>query len=387
MLPKVRLTPLVLGIALVIAPWSTVARGAEAAPIAKVLQPFVDEGTLAGAVTLVAAVDRELSVDAVGFADLDKKQPMPKNALFWIASMTKSFTGAAVMILVDEGKVNLDDPVEKYLPEFKGIMVVAERETDRVVLKKPAKPVTVRNVLNHTSGLAHFSPLETPTLDRWPLEARVRSYPISPLMFEPETKYAYSNQGINTAGRIVEVVSGRSFEKFLDERLCRPLGMTDTTFWPNDEQMQRLAQSYKLDESGKLQRTQIHYLSYPLTDPARGSMPGGGLFSTAHDVGLFCRMVLNRGELGGKKILSPEAVKEMTSLQTGDLPTGYGLGWAVDKAPGKGFGHGGAFATNMRIDPERGLVMVFMVQYAGGQSDSWKKILPAFQQAAAEAGK
>jgi CubicO group peptidase (beta-lactamase class C family) len=206
-------------------------------------------------------------------------------------------------------------------------------------------------------------------------------------MFEPETKYAYSNQGINTAGRIVEAVSGRSFEDFLDERLFKPLGMKDTTFWPNAEQVARLAKSYKLNDKSKLEAMPIQYLSYPLTDPARGSMPGGGLFSTAHDVGLFCRMVLNRGEFGGKKLLSPEAVKEMTSLQTGDLPIGYGLGWSVDKVPGKTFGHGGAYATNMRIDPERGLVTVFMVQYAGKQTDDWKKIQPAFKQAVDEIGK
>src|SRR5262249_20987255 len=161
---------------------------------------------------------------------VDAKQPMTKDSLFWIASMSKPVTGVAVMILVDEGKVNLDDPVEKYLPEFKGIMVVAERETDKLVLKKPAKPLAVPHILHHTSGPAHLAPLETPTRDRWPLEARVRSYPMSPLMFEPETKYAYSNQGINTAGRIVEVVSGRSFEDFLNERLFQPLGMKDTTF-------------------------------------------------------------------------------------------------------------------------------------------------------------
>lgn len=361
--------------------------GKEPQQISPQLQPFVDDGVLAGAVTLVATVDKELSMETVGYSDLDAKQPMRKDAMFWIASMSKPITGAALMMLVDEGKVKLDDPVEKYLPEFKGIMVVAERGSDRLVLEKPKRPVTVRNILNHCSGLAHFSPLETPTLDRWPLEARVRSYPLSPLMTEPDAKYAYSNQGINTAGRIVEVVSGRSFEEFLDQRLFKPLGMNDTTFWPNEEQLTRLAKTYKLNDASKLESMPIAYLSYPLNDKSRGAMPGGGLFSTAHDVGLFGRMVLNQGEFGGKRFLSPESVKEMTSRQTGDLPNSYGLGWAVDVAPGVGFGHGGAYATNLRVDPSKGLVMVFMVQYAGKQTDIWKTVQPAFKQAAEKLGK
>jgi CubicO group peptidase (beta-lactamase class C family) len=351
--------------------------------IGPTLQPFVEENTLPGAVTLVADVDRELSLETVGYADVAAKKPMPQDAMFWIASMTKPITGAAVMMLVDEGKVQLDDPVEKYLPEFQGIMVVAERTPDKLVLKKPTKPVTVRNILNHTSGLAHFSPLERPKLDWWPLEVRVRTYPLSPLEFEPESKYAYSNQGINTAGRIVEVVSGKSFEAFLDERLFQPLGMKDTTFFPSEAQTARIAKSYQLKDSGPPSEVEIQYLTYPLTDKQRTSMPGGGLFSTAHDVGLFGRMVLAGGEFGGKRYLSEAAVKEMTSLQTGDLPTAYGLGWSVDRNS-KTFSHGGAYGTNLRVDPERGLVTVFMVQYAGGKNEAWRKVLPAFLKAAQE---
>jgi len=354
--------------------------------VAERLQPFVDAGTLAGAVTLVATKDKTLSLEAVGYADIAAGRPMPTDAVFWIASMSKAYTAAAVMMLVDEGKVSLDDPVEKFLPEFKGQMYVAERDAEHVLLKKPKHPITVRNVLCHTAGLPHFSPIETPTLDRFPLADRVRSYAVEHLLFEPDTRYQYSNEGINTAGRIVEVVSGMSFKDFLDERLIEPAGMHDTTFWPNDEQMKRLATSYRTDDAGtKLEPLEITYLSYPLTDRHRGAMPGGGLFATAADVAKFCRILLNGGTLDGRRYLSEASVKEMSTAQTGDLPTSYGLGLAVDKAPGTGFGHGGAYGTNMRIDPKRGIVTVYMVQYAGKPTDTWKKVQPAFNAAVDEA--
>jgi CubicO group peptidase (beta-lactamase class C family) len=253
-------------------------------------------------------------------------------------------------------------------------------------LKKPKHPITVRNVLSHTSGLPFKTPIETPTLDILPLSARVRSYAMSPLEFEPDSKYQYSNAGINTAGRIIEVVSGQSYASFLDERLFKPLGMKDTTFWPNAEQIGRLATSYKVGADGKtLEATTVSQLLYPLDGPGREPMPAGGLFATAEDVGIFCRMVLNGGELNGRRYLSENAVKQMTSIQTGDLPNGYGLGWSVAQPPQHNYGHGGAYATNMRIEPDRNLITVFMVQYAGGKSERWKEVHPAFSKAAADA--
>ena len=158
--------------------------------IAAALQPFVDNHTLAGAVTLVASPDRVLSLEAVGYMDIAAKKPMRTDALFWIASQSKAMTATALMMLVDEGKVNVDDPVEKYLPEFKGQWVKAEQDPDHLLLKRPAHPITVKNVLSHTSGLPFSSPLETPTLDLLPLAARVRSYAMLPLEFEPDSKYA-----------------------------------------------------------------------------------------------------------------------------------------------------------------------------------------------------
>ena len=247
---------------------------------------------------------------------------MRTDALFWIASQSKPMTATALMMLVDEGKVNVDDPVEKYLPEFKGQWVKAEQDTEHVLLKKPAHPITVKNVLSHTSGLPFSSPLEQPTLDLLPLAARVRSYAMLPLEFEPDSKYQYSNAGINTAGRIIEVVSGMPYAQFLDQRLFQPLGMKDTTFWPNPEQVRRLAKSYKPNAAKTdLEETTITQLRYPLTDRTREPMPAGGLFSTAADVARFCQMILNGGVLNGKRYLSEAAVKQMTSRQTPEALT------------------------------------------------------------------
>lgn len=330
---------------------------------AAALKPFVESHSLAGAVTVVADKDKVLSLETVGFADIAAKRAMATDSVFWIASQSKPITGAGLMILVDEGKVKIDDPVEKFLPEFKDLWLTVEQDKDRLVLKK-TPPITVQQVLAHTSGMPFKSMMEQPTLDGLPLRDAVRSYVLTPLQFEPDTKYQYSNAGINTAGRIIEVVSGMSYEAFMDQRLFEPLGMKDTTFWPNDEQLKRLAKPYKpnADKTG-LEETTISQLRYPLSDRTRYPMPAGGLFSTAGDVTRFCQMVLNRGTFGGKRILSEGAVAQMTSRQTpAALKESYGLGWTVGPTS---FGHGGALSTNMTIDTERGLITVFLVQHAG----------------------
>ena len=350
--------------------------------ISAVLQRFVDTGALAGAVTLVADRDQVLSLDAVGVADIAARRKMKTDAMFWIASQSKSITCTALMMLVDEGKVRVDDPVETYLPEFKDQWLAVEQVKEHILLRKPKHPITVGNVLSHTSGLPFCSAVETPTLDRLPLRTAVRSYAMTPLQFEPDTKYQYSNAGTNTAGCIVEVVSGMAYEEFLDQRLFTPLGMKDTTFWPSAAQIKRIATSYKPteDKTGMVPIT-IGQLTYPLNDRSRKAMPAGGLFSTAADVARFCQMVLNGGVYEGRRYLSAAAVREMTRKQTADaVPDGYGFGWGTD---GVTFGHGGAFATNMTIDPKRGLVMVFLVQHAGFPGNGHESFA-AFKAAAEE---
>jgi CubicO group peptidase (beta-lactamase class C family) len=336
---------------------------APAKSIAAALQPFVDNHSLAGAVALVADKDKVLSITTVGYADIAAQTLMGADTLFWIASQSKPITAALLMMLVDDGKLMLDDPVEKYLPEFKDVMV----ETPKKELKKPSHPITIREILSHTSGLRFQSEQEKPTLDVISLREAALSYTKMPLSSDPGTKWEYSNAGINTAGRIIEVVSGMPFEDFLAKRLTKPLGMKDTTFWPDEEQLKRLAKSYRPTKDKKgLEETTIGFLKYPLSDRKRQPVPGGGLFSTATDLAHFCQMVLGGGVYEGKRYLSEKSVKEMTSKQTGNLKADYGLGWATGSAD---FGHGGAFSTNMTIDPRRGLIYVWMVQHAGFPGD------------------
>lgn len=329
--------------------------------LAPVLQPFVESNSLAGAVVLVANKDKILALEAVGYADVEAKTPMTIDSVFWIASQSKPITAAALMLLVDEGKVKIEDPVEKYIPEFKNIKFKGE---------SPKSPITIRQILSHTSGLPFSTPEESPTLDKLTIKESVASYVKNGLKSEPGTAYAYSNAGINTGGRIIEVVSGVPYEDFLDKRMFGPLGMKDTTFWPSEEQVKRLAKVYKptADKKG-LELTKIGQLQYPLTDRKRQPMPGGGLFSTATDVAKFCQMLLNNGKVGDKQLLSEASVKALTTKQTPDsLKDNYGLGFSV----GGNYGHGGALSTNMNVDPKRGLITVWLVQHAGFPGDGGK---------------
>jgi hexosaminidase len=360
----------------------------EGDPIALYLQPLVDNHTIAGAVTLVADKNGTVYRKAAGYRDLGAKAAMPENALFWIASVSKPLTAIALMMLVDEGKVSLNDPVEKYLPEFKGQMVketVTSGGQTTTKLVPANHPILVREILSHTSGLPFSSAAQPGALDLLPLKEQVRSFAAEPLLFQPDTDYRYSNEGLDTAARIIEVVSGEPYERFMQERLFDPLGMKDTTFWPNEEQIARLAQSYKLDAQSKdLMKVPVSQLTYPLNDHVhRFPMPAGGLFSTTDDMGKFCRMTLNGGELDGKRYISASSLHAMTSVENRGLgKTEYGFGWAIAK---DGFGHGGAYKNDIDIDTATGRVLVFMVQQDGpwGTKDG-DAMLPRLKQLANE---
>lgn len=341
------------------------ARAAEQGPLAAGVQPYVERQELAGAVMAIATKEKVLDVEAAGFADVAAKKPMQTDSVFWIASQSKPITCIAVMMLVEEGKIDLDAPVERYLPEFQGQMVVAEKDDAHVLLKKPARPPAVRDLLSHTSGLPFRSAIEVPTLDRLPLADRVRSYAMTPLEYEPGTKFGYSNAGINTAARIIEVVAGMPFEDFLDERLFQPLGMKDTTFWPNEEQVARLAKAYAPGPNGMgLVEVTIDQLHYPLTDrAARYPMPGGGLFSTAADLARLYQMLARGGELDGRRYLSQAAVEKMTDKRTPEgVKDFYGFGFQASTGQ---YGHGGAYSTNTYFDRTRNVILIWLVQHAG----------------------
>ncbi len=363
------LAPLVLLPALVVAqPAPSVPDPSKLAAIKPAMQKYVDEGDLAGAVTVVGRKEGVVSVEAVGFRDLAAKDPMTKDTLFRIASMTKPITAIGVMILADEGKVNVEEDLAKYLPEFADLALAGG--------KKPARPVKVRDLLTHTSGLAGGYPKEFAEVyakRNFTLAETTKAVAGQPLQFEPGTKWAYCNPGIDTLGRLIEVASGESYEGFLKKRIFDPLGMTDTTFYPTPEQVKRLAVTYA-KKDGMLVAQPFGLIGLP--EKPKHPIPAGGLISCAADLSKLYRMMLHRGELDGKRVLSEKAVAEMTRTQTGDIKTGFvdgmsfGYGWAVVKEP-RGvtgmlspgtFGHGGAFGTQGWIDPKQDLFVVLLIQ-------------------------
>jgi CubicO group peptidase (beta-lactamase class C family) len=358
------------------------------AAIRERMSRFVHDREIAGAVTLTATPDRIVHLDATGKADIATDRPMREDSIFWIASMTKPITATAVLMLQDEGKLSVDDPVETYLPEFARLMT-ADGKRARV---------TIRHLLTHTSGMGEISPTEARGIKN--LAGVIPLYVAKRVAFEPGTKWVYCQSGINTAARIVEVVSGSSFDAFVDQRLFRPLGMKDTTFYLTEEQVPRLATSYRRTKNGELEPAENRIL-YGKAPTSRDRFPAanGGLFSTAPDYARFCRMILNGGEHEGRRYLKPESVKLMTTVQTGDLKTGFtngngwGLGWCVVRepqgvtamlSPGT-FGHGGAYGTQAWIDPEKRRIDILMIQRADFPNSDASGVRRAFQEAAASA--
>jgi CubicO group peptidase (beta-lactamase class C family) len=362
------------------------------------LEAFVKEGSLSGAVAIVYQNNQILSEEVVGYRDLKAKDPMKADSLFWIASMTKPITAMAVMMLQDEGKLRIEDPIAAYLPEFENQMLVQEKSGDRVVLVKPSRPVTIRDLLTHTSGLVANPPLDGDALDVLSLKEAVISYALSPLQFEPGTKWAYCNPGINTLGRLVEVVGGEDYATFLKRRFFEPLGMKDTTFWPTAEQLARLATSYQPASDGTgLEPATIKYLTAPYSRQKRAPLAAGGLFSTAADLLKLYTMLLDGGATGERRYLSAESLALMTSDHTGALRSGFtegmgmGLGFQVVRDPvgvtaklSKGtYGHGGAHGTQGWIDPEKKTIHLLLIQRAGLENGDASPMRLAFQKGAA----
>jgi CubicO group peptidase (beta-lactamase class C family) len=390
---------------LVIAPLAVPAvRGEEPARLADIrgrMQAFVDRGEIAGVVTVVGRRDAVLSLEAAGKFRVDSGEPMPRDALFRIASMTKPITAIGILLLAEAGKLSVDDPVEKHIPAFQGQMLVAAKTADAVTLKKPPRPITLRDLLTHTSGLPGAYPpglADLYTRRQLTLAEAALVCSQRPLDFEPGSKWAYCNAGIDVLGRVIEVASGQPYEEFLRQRIFQPLGMSDTTFYPTREQLRRQVPIYAKKDG------QFVDAGYPLIgDPAGAKfpIPAGGLFSTGPDLARLYRMMLGGGQLDNVRILKPESVAAMTQLHTGDLATGFvpgmgfGLGWAVVRepmgvtamlSPGS-YGHGGAFGTQAWIDPRQDLFMVLLIQRVGGGNADASQMRQELQAAAVAAVK
>ena len=277
------------------------------------LQPYVERKEIAGAVVVILDRDKVLEEDTVGYADIAARRPMSEDALFWIASTSKPFVGTAVMMLVEEGKLSLDAPVSSYLPGFDPQVADKPDDPANTTTHPPAKPVTLRMLLSHTSGMYSSTPADQPSEDALPLAERAKSYSRL-LQFEPGRQFWYGNADINLAAYIVEQVSGMPYEQFLRTRLLDPLGMSDTSFCPSEAQLTGLPTAYTIDTAGTaLEPLQIPFLHYPLSDCAfRYPSPAGGLFSTAHDLGRFMQMLLRGGELAGHRYLTQASIDEMT---------------------------------------------------------------------------
>ena len=361
-------------------------RSQESAPasskaISRALQPLVDSHCLAGAVTLVADKDRVLSQNAVGYADIAAGKPMTADAIFWIASQSKPITATALMMLVDEGKLDLDDPVEKHLPEFHHQWLAVEQDSNHLLLKQPKRPITVRDILSHTSGLPFASAAEQPTLDLLPLrvgvlQLRDDAAPVRAGKQVSVLQRRHQHRGPDYRGQERHAVRG-----FSGNRLFGPLGMNDTTFWPSSEQCPgwrsrtnpartertRGDDRYPAQVPAERPHAPAHARGRPLLD---GPRPGAVLPDDLERRGLRGQTLSlpgRRGRADPKR--TPDPIKE-----------GYGLGWATS---GGSFGHGGAYSTGMSIDRDHGLIYVFMVQHAGFPGNGGTSY-EAFKKAAAE---
>jgi CubicO group peptidase (beta-lactamase class C family) len=334
---------------------------------------------------LVANKDKVLSVETIGFSNFTTKQPMPVDAVFGIASMTKPITATALMMLVDEGKVNVDDPVAKYIPEFADVKIgntIKDGDSEKLELTKPKQVMRVRHLLTMTSGMGNsgadlYRRLESdPEPGHQTVGVWAREWARLPLAAEPGTKFMYIASNWTAAARIVEVASGMTFTEFLDRRLFDPLGMKDTTFFPDQGQLSRKPMFFSGVREAQRQKEQEEKLKSRVADagtrtptiiraPSKAFLSlfpraDTGLVSTAADIGKFCQMFLNGGSLNGHRFLKKATVKKMLSRQTGTLKQSYGFGWWVHDDINRS-SHGGATGGRMTIDKKYHVATVWMV--------------------------
>ena len=387
------------------------------AEIPKKLQPFIDNGQVPGFISVVARDGKVVHFDTQGMMDVERRKPMRPDTIFRMASMTKPITGVAVMILVDEGKIDLQDPLSKYIPEFADLQVLVENEDGTTKTVPADKPITLWHLMTHTSGLAYpwptYGPVARMYIERgltaealytMSAEEGAKRVASVPLFRHPGVEFNYGFS-MDMLGRVVEVVTGRRFGDFLEERIFGPLGMKDAGFYVPADKVDRLAANYG-PHDGKMRLIDDPATSRLLKVPSMDS-PGGGLVSTATDYLRFAQMLVNGGELDGVRILSEDAVNEMTTEQLGpeygDIPlaslvshasviplwktpaigVGFGYGGAVVK---EGYGQtqrgsagqyswGGGASTAFWIDREQHLVSLVLTQLSPGVTYAERTIM------------
>lgn len=348
------------------------------------VQKHMDLGDITGAVVLVARKGHVAFLEAQGVMDAETKKPMTRDSLFRMASMTKPVIGTAIMMMLEEGKVQLGDPVSKYIPQFKGMKVGIMEEPGRGPGNPPKfytvpaqRDITVKDLLTHTSGLSSgpMGQSEVAKVRRKPEETLADYLPrlgATPLEFQPGARWMYSaSDGFDVLARIVEVASGTTLDRFLKQRIFEPLDMPETSHYPTDAQMPRLVTAYQKTEKG-LVKTQ-NSLSMSSKVYFAG---GGGLVSTIDDYSHFAQMLANGGEFNGKRLLSPRTVKLMSSVHIPSTlqgrTTGEGFGLSVrvmqDAISGNhrvsdgSFGWSGAYGTHFWVDPKEDIVAVMFIQ-------------------------
>lgn len=358
--------------------------------ITDAMQTYVDDGLLSGVVTLAARDNKIVHFESVGYRDLEAQDPMRNDAIFRIYSMSKPITGVALMILYEEGRFRLSDPVEMYLPEFRDLQVyVGKDENGNLITEPQNHKMTIRELMSHTGGLTYGifaqSDVDSLYVDAGLLSPDdtlaefTRKLGEIPLKHQPGSRWEYS-VSVDVQGYLVEKLAGQPFGDFLEERIFQPLGMTDTDFFVPPEKASRFAQVYGYDADGKLQPGEGFANANFLADPAFQS-GGGGLVSTASDYLRFAQMLLNGGELDGARILAPLTVDlmhrdhtppNMTGPMSGADGTTFGLDFAVIENPVLAESYsageyywGGAAGTWFWIDPVENLVFVGMIQQFG----------------------
>ena len=332
--------------------------------LSEIMNQAVTDKQVAGASFIVVHQGEVVFREGVGYADIESKRPFTADELLPIASVSKPFMASVVMALVDQGKLNLDDPVEKYLPAFKGKRVQGS--------KSPAKPMTIRQLISHTAGFWGNKGISPEKMDlirnfERPLDETIDLVAKYDLAYEPGTKWVYSGVGYCVLGRVVEVALGESLEVISQEALFRPMGLSDTTFLPSREMRNTVPTAY-VREGRELK---VKDSSSEIED-LRFILPGGSLFTNLDALAAFGQMHLNDGLHDGKRILSKESVAEMRKFQGLERPSrSYGLGWFRDDVSDSGLAeltfHGGALGAHLRIDRRREVVFALLVHQNGPQ--------------------